>query len=189
MVLVTKPLGDIQICTDFRGLNKAYPKDEFPLPNLDMIDDLILGREILSLMDEFLGYNQIKIVEEDHHKTTFTTPWGTFFYNMMPFGLKNVGATYQRAMTTIFHDLIHKILEDYVDEILVKSHNIIDHLAHLEKVFDRLAKYHLMLTPKKCVFGITSNKLLGFIVSRRGTEIDPQKVKAILDMPPPKTLR
>lgn len=84
---------------------------------------------------------------------------------MMPFGLKNVGATYQRAMTVIFHDLIHKILEDYVDDILVKSMSFLDHLADLEVVFDRLAKYHLMLNPKKCVFSVTSGKSLGFIVS------------------------
>ena len=188
MVPITKPSGDIRICTDFRDLNKACPKDDFPLPNIDMIVDLTAGHEILSLMDGFSGYNQIKIAEEDQHKTTFTTPWGTFCYNMMPFGRKNAGATYQRAMIAIFHDLIHSILEDYVDDILVKSHTFMDHLADLEKVFDRLAKYHLMLNPKKCVFGVTSGKLLGFIVSRRGIEIDPKKVKAILDMPPPQTL-
>ena len=107
----------------------------------------------------------------------------------MPFGLKNAKATYQRVKTAIFHDLIHKILEDYVDDILVKSHDFMDHLADLEKVFDRLSKYHLMLNPKKCVFGVTSSKLLSFIVSMRGIDIDPQKVKAIMDMPPPKTLK
>jgi hypothetical protein len=152
MVPVTNPSGDIRICTDFRDLNKACPKDDFPLPNIDMIVDLTAGHEILSLMDGLSGYNQIKIAEEDQHKTSFTTPWGTFCYNMMPFGLKNAGATYQRAMIAIFHDLIHNILEDYVDDILVKSHSFIDHLADLEKVFDRLAQYHLMLNPKKCVF-------------------------------------
>ena len=108
---------------------------------------------------------------------------------MIPFGLKNAGETYQRAMTVIFHDLIHKILEDYVDDILVKSLNALDLLSHLEEVFNRLAEYRLMLNPKKCVFGVTSRKLLGFIVSRRGIEIDPKKVKAIMDMPPPRTLR
>lgn len=185
MVPITKPSGDIRICTNFRDLNKACPKYDFLLPNIDMIVDLTAGHEILSLMDGFSGYNQIKIAEEDQHKTTFTTPWGTFCYNMMPFGLKNARATYQRAMTTIFHDLIHSILEDYVDDILVKSHTFMDHLVDLEKVFDRLAKYNLMLNPKKCVFGVTSGKLLGFIVSKRGIEIDPKKVKAILDMPPP----
>lgn len=92
-------------------------------------------------------------------------------------------------MTTIFHDLIHNILEDYIDDILVKSHNNMGHLSDLVKVFDRLAQYHLILNPKKCFFGVTSRKLLGFIVSRRGIKIDPQKVKAILDMPLPKILR
>ena len=142
MVLVTKPLGDIRIYTEFKDLNKACPKDDFPLPNIDMIVDLTAGHEILSLMDGFLGYNQIQIVEEDQHKTAFTTPWVSFCYNMMPFGLKNARSTYQRAMTTIFHDLIHKTLEDYVDDILVKSYNLMDHLFDLEIVFDRLPKYH-----------------------------------------------
>ena len=92
-------------------------------------------------------------------------------------------------MTAIFHDLIHKILEDYVDDILVKSHEFMDHLFDLEKVFDRLSKYHLMLNPKKCVFGVTSGKLLGFIVSSHGIKIDPQKFKAIMDMLPLKILK
>jgi len=118
-----------------------------------------------------------------------TTPWGTFCYNMMPFGLKNVGATYQHAMMVIFHDLIHKIFEDYVDDILLKSLDALDHLSHLEQVFNQLAEYCLMLNPKKCVFGVTSGKLLGFIVLRHGIEIDPKKVKAIMDMAPPRTLK
>ena len=92
-------------------------------------------------------------------------------------------------MIAIFHDLIHKILEDYVDDILVKSHNLMDHLSNLEIVFDRLAKYHLMLNQKKCVFGVTSGKLLGSIVSKWGIKINHQKVKAIMDMPHPKTLK
>ena len=82
----------------------------------------------------------------------------------MPFGLKNAGATYQRAMMVIFHDLIHKILEDCVDDIVIKSLDALDHLSYLEQVFNRLAEYHLMLNPKKCIFGVTSGKLLGFIV-------------------------
>lgn len=86
-----------------------------------MIVDLTTCHEMLSLMDGFLGYNQICIVEEDQHKKTFTTSWGTFCYNMIPFRLKNVGATYQRVMTTIFHNMIHKILEEYMDAILAKS--------------------------------------------------------------------
>ena len=92
-------------------------------------------------------------------------------------------------MTTIFHDLIHKTLDDYVDDILVKSYNVMDHLFDLEIVFDRLAKYHLMLNPKKFFFCVRSGKLLGFTVSRHNIEIDPQKVKAIIDMLPPKKLK
>lgn len=144
---------------------------------------------MLSLMDGFLGYNQIRIVEEDQHKRAFTIPWGYLFYQVMPFGLKNAGTTYQRAMTMIFHDIMHKKMEDYVDDILCKSSTRAEHPTILEQIFERLAKYKLHLNPKKCVFGVTSGKLLGFIISRCGIEVDPKKVKAIMEMPPPRTLR
>ena len=91
-------------------------------------------------MDGFSSYNQIKIVEEDQHKMTFITPWGTLCYQVMPFGLKNVGATYQRAMTTIFHDLLHIIMEDYVDDILGKSKTRESHIDVLTTIFERLEK-------------------------------------------------
>jgi len=120
VVLVKKPIREIRLCIDFKDLNKACPKDDFPLPNIDMIIDSLAGYEMLSFMYGFLGYNQIKIEESDQHKTTFKTPWDNFCYKVMPFGLKNVGATYQRAMTSMFHDIIHKIVEVYVDGILVK---------------------------------------------------------------------
>ena len=90
------------------------------------------GYEMLSLMDGFSGYNQIRIAPEDQHKTTFTCPWGTYYWNVMPFGLKNVGATYQRAMTTIFHDFMHILMEDYVDDLLCKSYKRKDHLGILD---------------------------------------------------------
>ena len=101
---------------------------------------------------DFFGYNQIKIAEEDQHKMIFTTPWGTFCYQVMPFGLKNVGATYQRAMTTIFHDLLHVIMENYVDDILGKSKIREAHIDVLTTIFERLEKYKVCLNPKKCVF-------------------------------------
>ena len=107
----------------------------------------------------------------------------------MPFGLRNIRATYQHTMMVIFHDLIHKTLKDYMDDILAKSLNALDHLSHLKEVFDRLAKYHLMLNPKKCVFSITLRNLLEFIVSPCGIDIDPKKVKAIIDMDPTKILK
>ncbi|KAH9325425.1 hypothetical protein KI387_005603, partial [Taxus chinensis] len=97
--------------------------------------------EMLSLMDGFSGYNQIKIAEEDQHKMTFMTPWGTFCYQVMSFGLKNAGATYQREMTVIFHDMIHDIMEDYVDDILGKSKTREDHPVILRHIFERLREY------------------------------------------------
>jgi ribonuclease HI len=105
---------------------------------------------------------------EDMEKTTFITPWGTFCYKVMPFGLKNAGATYQRAMTTLFH----------AEE---------EHLVNLQKLFERLRKFKLRLNPNKCTFGVRSGKLLGFIVSEKGIEVDPVKVKAIQEMPEPRT--
>eukprot|EP01018_Ginkgo_biloba_P037312 Gb_25076 [translate_table: standard] len=154
-----------------------------------MIVDSTSGHEMLSFMDGFSGYNQIKIAPEYQHKTTFTTPWGTFCYQVMPFGLKNAGATYQRAMTVIFHDMLHDIVEDYVDDILAKSKTRMEHPVVLRRVFERLRKYQVRLNPKKCVFGVISGKLLGFIVSRRGIEVDPAKVRAITEMPPPRNLK
>ncbi|XP_027083542.1 uncharacterized protein [Coffea arabica] len=127
------------------------------------------------------------MAEEDREKTAFITPWGTFCYRVMPFGLKNTGATYQRTMTTLFHDMIHKEIEVYVDDIIIKSKKAEDHLIDLRKLFERLRKYNLKLNPAKCAFGAPAGKLLGFIVSKKGIELDPAKIKAIRDMPVPKT--
>ena len=123
----------------------------------------------------------------DMEKTAFITPWGTFCYKVMPFGLKNAGATYQRAMVTLFHDMIHKEIEVYVDDMIAKSQTEEEHLVNLQKLFERLRKFQLRLNPNKCTFGVQSGKLLGFIVSHRGIEVDPAKVKAIQEMPVPET--
>ncbi|XP_070045611.1 uncharacterized protein [Nicotiana tomentosiformis] len=111
---------------------------------------------------------------------------GNTFYKMMPFGLKNAGETYMRAMTTISHDMIHKEIEVYMDGVIIKSKRSSYHRADLKKVFDRLRKYNLKLNPAKCAFGVPAGKLLGFIISRRGIELNPSKIKAIQDLPPPK---
>lgn len=154
-------------CTDFRDLNKEYVKDDFPFPNIDMIVDITIRHEMLSLMDGFSGYNQIRMAE-DQHKTIFTTPWGTFYYQVMPFGLKNTRATYQREMTTIFHNFLHKIMEDYVNALQGKSKTWEKKIPIPRKIFERLEKYKPCLNPKNCFFGITSKKILGFIFSHKG---------------------
>ena len=102
------------MCVDYRDLNKASPKDDFPLPHIDILVDNTANHALLSFMDGYAGYNQILMAEEDMEKTTFITPWGTYCYTVMSFGLKNAGATYQRAATALLHDMMHKEVEVYV---------------------------------------------------------------------------
>ena len=127
--------------------------------------------------------------EEDQKHTAFRTPVGIYCYRVMPFGLKNAGATYQRAMTKIFDDLIHNIVECYVDDLVVKAMSHEEHLRHLKTVFDRLRQHSLKLNPLKCAFMVSSGKFLGFVVRHRGIEIDPSKIKAIQELPPPRNLK
>ncbi|XP_071926061.1 uncharacterized protein [Coffea arabica] len=145
---------EVRVCVDYRDLNKASPKDDFPSPNIHILLDNTAGHEIESFADCFAGYHQILVADEDREKTVFITPWGTFCYRVMPFGLKNAGATYQRAMTTLFHDMIHKEMEVYVDDIIIKSKKTEDHLVDLKKLFERLRKYDLKLNPAKCALEI-----------------------------------
>ena len=182
VVPVPKKDGKVRVCVDFRDLNKASPKDDFPLPHIDMLVDSTAGHSMLSFMDGFSGYSQILMAPEDMEKTSFITEWGTYCYRVMPFGLKNVGATYQRAVTTLFHDMMHRDVEVYVDDMIVKSRGRLDHLSALEKFFERIRQFKLRLNPKKCTFGVTSGKLLGYMVSERGIEAYPNKIRAILDM-------
>ncbi|KAK9017849.1 hypothetical protein V6N11_000850 [Hibiscus sabdariffa] len=187
IVPVPKKDGKVRMCVDYRDLNKASPKDNFPLPHIDTLVDNTTGHSYFSFMDGFSGYNQIKMCLDDMNKTTFVTWWGTFCYKVMRFGLKSAGATYQRAMVVLFHDMMHKEIEVYVDDMIAKSKTEEEHLTNLEKIFRRLRKFRLKLNPAKCTFGVTSGKLLGFIISRKGIEIDPDKVRAIQELPPPKT--
>ncbi|XP_031405692.1 uncharacterized protein LOC116214426 [Punica granatum] len=189
IVPVEKKDGRVRVCVDYRDLNKASPKDNFPLPHIDVLVDNTARHNQFSFMDGFSGYNQIRMAEDDKIKTTFITMWGTFCYKVMPFGLKNAGATYQRAMVTLFHDMMHKEIEVYVDDMIAKSKEGEDHLVNLRRLFERLKKYKLRLNPAKCTFGAKSGKLLGFVVSERGIEVDPDKVKAIRELPPPSTVR
>ena len=184
---VPKKDGKVRMCMDYRDLNRASPKDDFPLPHIDVLVDNTAHSKVFLFMDGFSGYNQIKMAPEDMEKTTFITPWGTFCYKVMPFGLKNAVATYQRAMVTLFHDLIHKEIEVYVDDMIAKSDTEEEHLVHLEKLFERMRQFLLRLNPNMCTFGVRSDKLLGFIVNEKGVEVDPTKVKAIQEMPEPRT--
>ena len=150
-----------------------------------MLVDTIANHEMFSFMDGFSRYNQIKMDPKDAKMTAFRTPFGNFYYIVMPFGLKNVGANYQRAMSVIFHDMIHNYVEDYVDDLVVKSKERKEHLDHLKKVFQRCREYELKMNPLKYAFGITEGKFLGFSVDKDEIKLDHDRAKAILDMKSP----
>ncbi|KAL6323760.1 hypothetical protein AAG906_002228 [Vitis piasezkii] len=152
VVPVPKKDGKVRVCVDFRDLNKASPKDDFPLPHIDLLVDSTAGHSMLPFMDGFSTQNHLL-----------------------------------EGATTLFHDMMHRDVEVYVDDMIVKSQGRADHLEALERFFERIRKFRLRLNPKKCTFGVTSGKLLGHMVSERGIEVDPDKIKAILDMPTPKT--
>jgi hypothetical protein len=155
---------------------------------VDQIVDDCVGSEIFSLMDSFSSYNQINILPMDQHKTAFIFPWGTFAYRKLPFGLKNVGATFQRAMFYAFHDIRH-IVQPYIDDLPMHSMHRQDHPTHLRAIFLRCCYYGIRLNPHKCVFCVESGRLIGFILSIHGIRVDPLKVEAIINLPPPSTLR
>ena len=140
-------------------------------------------------MDAFSGYNQIKMKEEDQEKTSFVTNQGLFCYKVIPFGLKNAGATYQRLMNKMFTHHLGRNVQVYVDDMLVKSVRENDHLCNLQETFNTLRSYNMKLNPSKCVFGVTAGKFLGFMVSQRGIEVNPEKVRAILELEPPRTVK
>jgi len=140
-------------------------------------------------MDSFSGYNQIKMYPGDEKYTSFQIPLGVYCCTVMPFGLKNAEATYQRAMSTIFRDHLRKMVECYVNDIAVKSRDKNDHLHDLRMIFDIMRAHRLKMNPTKFFLGVLSGKLLGFFVTSKGIHLDPDKVKAIQSMRPPKNLK
>ena len=174
---------------DFTDLNKACPKDSYPLPRVDVLVDSTARHRLLSFMDAFSGYNEIRMHEDDQEKTSFVTSQGLFCYRVMPFSLKNAGATYQRLMNRMFAPQIGRNVQVYVDDMLVKSRREEYHLEDLRETFDTLRSYNMKLNPRKCAFGVTVGKFLGFMVSQRGIEANPDKIRAIMEMTPPRNVK
>ena len=189
VVLVKKANGKWQLCIDFTDVNRACPKDSFPLPRIDLIVDATTGHELLSFMDAFSSYNQISMDPDDQEKTSFITGQMTYCYRVMPFGLKNAGATYQRLVNMMFQKQIGTSMEVYIDDMLVKSTTAELHIAHMAESFQILKRYNMKLNPAKCAFGVSAGKFFGFIVNNRGIEANPDKIKAVLDMPPPSNIK
>jgi hypothetical protein len=171
----------IQVCIDFHNLNKATPKDEYPMPIADMLINNASRHQVISFLDGNASYNQIFMAEEDMPKMAFCCPdfIGLFEWVVMSFGLKNAGTIYQGAMNLIFHDLLGIILDVYIDGVIVKSDSMDGHLADLRLALGRMRRYGLKINPLKCVFGVSTDKFLGFIIREHGIEIDPTKIESI----------
>ncbi|KAL0293880.1 UNVERIFIED_CONTAM: Transposon Ty3-I Gag-Pol polyprotein, partial [Sesamum radiatum] len=180
--------GKWRMCIDFRDLNKACPKDYYLLPRIEKLVDSTSGCELLSMMDTSQGYHQIMLAPEDHKRVSFITSDGTFCYITMLFGLKNARATYQRLVDKIFRPQLGRNMEVYIDDMLVKSKKAHDHVEDLNETFAVLRRYRLKLNPGKYAFGVSGGRFLGFIVTERGIEANRDKIKAILDMGPPKNI-
>ena len=161
VVVVKKKKGKWIVCIDFTDLNKSCPKDPFPLPHIDKLVDATAGHQLMSFMDAFSGYNQILMHPEDQEKTSFMTSRGIYCYKVMPFGLKNAGSTYQRLVNMMFADQIGRTMEVYIDDMLVKSLEVEDHISHLQQAFSTIRKYNMKLNLAKCSFGVSSGKFLG----------------------------
>jgi hypothetical protein len=165
------------MCVDYTDLNKHCPKDPFGLPRIDQVIDSTAGCVLLCFLDCYSEYHQIAIKEEDQEKTAFITPVGAYCYTTMSFGLKNAGATYQRAILACFKRL----------SLQTRNSNTL--IADLEETFASLREYRWNLNPNKCVFGVPSRKLLGFIISHRGIEANPEKISAITNMKAPTCIK
>ncbi|KAK8934446.1 hypothetical protein KSP39_PZI014383 [Platanthera zijinensis] len=185
VVMVKKGEGKWRMCIDFSLLNKACPKDCYPLPRIDALVDSAVGFSLMSFLDAFSGYHQIRMHPPDIKDVTFITEDGCFSYNMMPFGLKNAGETYQRMMDRIFREQKGRNLEVYVDDLMIKSQDLKSHIADLEETFATVRKYKMRLNPLKCVFEASRGKFLGHLLTPSGVEPNPDKVRAILELESP----
>jgi hypothetical protein len=189
IVMVQNESSKWRMCIDFTSLNKACPKDNFPLPQIDKIVDSVAGCEVMSLLDCFSGYHQIYMKEEDKASTSFITPFGTYCFIRMPEGLKNVGSTFSCLTKTVLESQVGRNIFTYVDDIIVASKNKEDHLADLAETFTNMQDARLRLNPEKCILGVRQGKILGYLVSHRGIEANPTKIQAIINMTPPQSTR
>jgi hypothetical protein len=176
------------MCIDFIDLNKACPKDEFPLPRIDSLVDATTTSELMSLLVYYSGYHQIWM-KEDKPKTSFITPSWTYCYLRMPEGLKNAGGSFNRMTSEVLSSQIGRNVVTYVDDIIVKSTKQENHIADLQETFANFRRAGLKLNPEKCVFGVKKGKFLGCLVSTKGIKANPSKIEAILRMEPPRTIK
>ncbi|GJW43529.1 reverse transcriptase domain-containing protein [Tanacetum coccineum] len=180
---------DGEFLSDYRKLNEATRKDHFPLPFMDQMIERLAGNEFYCFLDGFSGYFQIPIDPQDQEKTTFTCPYGTFAYRRMPFGLCNAPGTFQRCMMAIFHDMIEKTMEVFMDDFSVFGDSFDSCLSNLEKMLKRCEDTNLVLNWEKCHFMCKEGIVLGHKISKAGIEVDRAKVDVIAKLPHPTTVK
>ena len=185
VLFVRKKVGLLRLCVDYRALNKLTIKNAYTLPRIDDLLDQLHGARYFSKIDLRSGYHQIRVAEQDIPKTAFRTRYGHFEFTVLPFGLCNAPATFQRLMNDVFRPYLDKFVIVYLDDILVFSKTAEEHQRHLRMVLELLRKHKLFAKPSKCELGKSEIEFLGHIVGSNGIRTDPSKVAAILDWPLP----
>ncbi|GJY64581.1 reverse transcriptase domain-containing protein [Tanacetum coccineum] len=188
-VMVKKHDSNWRMCMDFKDLNKACPKDGYPLPKIDWKVESLCRYPFKSFLDAYKGYHQIKIAKEDEEKIAFITSQGILCYSKMSFGLKNAGATYQRLVDKAFQKQIGRNLEVYVDDLVIKSCTEQEVIRDIEETFKTLREINMKLNLKKCTFGMREGTFLGYKVNANGLKVCLDKVEAVLSLPSPKCLK
>ncbi|GJR70296.1 reverse transcriptase domain-containing protein [Tanacetum coccineum] len=188
-LIPTRLVTGWRVCIDYRKLNEATRKDHFPLPFMDQMLERLAGNEYYCFLDGFSGYFQIPIDPKDQEKTTFTCPYGTFAYRRMPFGLCNAPGTFQRCMMAIFHDMIEKTMEVFMDDFSVFGNSFETCLSHLDKMLKRCEDTNLCLNWEKSHFMVKEGIVLGHKISKNGIEVDKAKVDVIAKLPHPTTVK
>ncbi|GKA49078.1 reverse transcriptase domain-containing protein [Tanacetum coccineum] len=188
-LIPTRLVTGWRVCIDYRKLNEATRKDHFPLPFMDQMLERLAGNEFYCFLDGFSGYFQIPIDPHDQEKMTFTCPYGTFAYRRMPFGLCNAPGTFQRCMMAIFHDMIEKTMEVFMDDFSVFGDSFDSCLSNLERMLKRCEDTNLVLNWEKCHFMCKEGIVLGHKISKSGIEVDRAKVDVIAKLPHPTTVK
>jgi hypothetical protein len=176
----------MRLCIDYRLLNNVTIKNRYPLPRIDELLDQLAGATIFSKLDLRSGYHQVRIAEEDVHKTAFQCRYGHYEYLVMPFGLTNAPATFMSLMNDVLRPLLDRCVLPYLDDILVYSKNLDDHLRDLREVLELLRQHQLYAKASKCEFGKTKVEFLGHVITDRGITVDPSKIRAVQEWPEPK---
>ena len=183
LVIVPKKNGKWRVCVDYRELSKATQKYHFPLPFIDQVLDTLLGKKFFSFLNGFSGYNHIQIAPEDQDTTTFTCPWGTFAYKVLPFGLCNALATFQRAVIGIFSELVNDSMEIFMDDFTPYGKDFEEALEILKKVLTHYEQTQLYLSTEKCHMMMSEGVVLGNFISANEIWVDPSKIKVIKNIP------